>query len=153
GFVTEGGSGTGAVHAPRHRRDPADRVLTPALVGELSLAALLGAATELVGVALIATAAWLLCRAAQRPPMAALGVAIVAVRAFAITKATLRYGERLTGHDAALRLLASLRARIFAGLVGSHGGASGGAHAGRRGDAATRRGDAATRRGGAAARR
>jgi len=83
----------------------------------LLLAGLLAAATELSGVGLIATATWLIVRASGRPPMAALAVAIVAVRAFALTKGGLRYAERLAGHDAVLRVLADFRTRVFAALV------------------------------------
>ncbi|HKT04412.1 MAG TPA: thiol reductant ABC exporter subunit CydC, partial [Rugosimonospora sp.] len=82
------------------------------LVGAAGLAA----ATELAGVALLGTAAWLIARAAERPPLTALSVAIVAVRALAIGKGTLRYVERLVGHDAALRVLADLRTRVYARL-------------------------------------
>ena len=39
-----------------------------------------------------------------------LAVAAVAVRAFGVGKGLLRYVERLASHDAALRLLADLRA-------------------------------------------
>ncbi|MEV6522032.1 thiol reductant ABC exporter subunit CydD [Longispora sp. NPDC051575] len=65
------------------------------------------AATCAVG--LTATAAWLISRAAQHPPVLYLMVAVVAVRAFGIGRGVLRYTERLTGHDAALRILAKLR--------------------------------------------
>jgi ATP-binding cassette subfamily C protein CydC len=85
-------------------------------VGKLVLAALLSAATDLSGLGLLATATWLISRAAQRPPIVALTVAIVAVRGLAIAKGTLRYLERLAGHDAALRVLARLRTRIYARL-------------------------------------
>jgi ATP-binding cassette subfamily C protein CydC len=88
-------------------------------VRRLILAALLAAATELSGLALVTTAAWLIARASQQPPIVALTVAIVAVRAFAISKGTLRYVERLAGHDAALGILARLRTRVFAALVDS----------------------------------
>ncbi|QSB16048.1 thiol reductant ABC exporter subunit CydC [Natronosporangium hydrolyticum] len=85
--------------------------------GRLLLAGLLAAGTELAGLALLATATWLLVTAAGQPPLAALTVAIAAVRGFAVARGTLRYAERLTGHDAVLRLLASVRARIFAVLA------------------------------------
>jgi ATP-binding cassette subfamily C protein CydC len=85
-------------------------------VRKLLLAALLAAATDLAGLGLLATATWLIARAAQQPPIVALSVAIVAVRALAIAKGTLRYLERLAGHDAALRVLARLRTRVFAAL-------------------------------------
>ncbi len=82
----------------------------------LVLAAFVAAATDLAGVGLLATAAWLIARASQRPALTALSVAIVAVRTLAIAKGTLRYVERLVGHDAALRVLADLRTRVYARL-------------------------------------
>ncbi|MDX3190550.1 thiol reductant ABC exporter subunit CydC [Streptomyces sp. MN03-5084-2B] len=80
-------------------------------------AALLGAAAELAALALMATAAWLLLRAAERPPLAALTVAIVAVRTLALLRGGLRYAERLAGHDVVLRWLGSLRTRVYQALV------------------------------------
>jgi ATP-binding cassette subfamily C protein CydC len=68
-------------------------------------------------VALMATATWLLMTAAGQPPITALTVAIVSVRALAIGRGTLRYLERLAGHDAVLRIVTELRARIFAHLI------------------------------------
>ena len=74
---------------------------------------LLGAGTGRLGIALLATSAWLISRAAQHPSVVALGVAIIGVRFFAISAALFRYGERLVGHDAALRALADLRVRVY----------------------------------------
>ncbi|MFC5747571.1 thiol reductant ABC exporter subunit CydC [Actinomadura rugatobispora] len=82
----------------------------------LVAAGLAGVAAELCGLGLIAAAAWLIARAAQQPGMAALGLAVVAVRAFAVGKGSLRYVERLAGHDVALRALAELRGRVFDAL-------------------------------------
>lgn len=61
----------------------------------------------------MATSAWLLSRAAQHPSESALAVAIVLVQLFALSRGFLRYGERLIGHDAAFRVLAAQRIRIF----------------------------------------
>ncbi|MEU8194100.1 thiol reductant ABC exporter subunit CydC [Microbispora amethystogenes] len=83
----------------------------------LVLAALAGSAADLAGVALIASAAWLITRAAEQPPLAALSVAIVAVRAFATTRGIFRYGERLAGHDVALRAQAGTRERLYRALI------------------------------------
>lgn len=80
-------------------------------------AGLLAAATELAGLALMATATWLLMSAAGRPPLDRLTVAIVAVRALAISRGVLRYTERLAGHDAVLRMITDVRARVFATLA------------------------------------
>jgi thiol reductant ABC exporter CydC subunit len=73
----------------------------------------LGAAAAASGVALLATSAWLISRAAQRPSVVALGLAIIGVRFFAISRAVWRYAERLVGHDTALRLLADMRVRVY----------------------------------------
>src|SRR5690606_10274918 len=83
----------------------------------LIAAGLLAAAAELAALGLLATATWLLVSAAGQPPLAALTVAIVSVRALAIGRGPLRYAERLTGHDAVLRILAVVRQRLFAALA------------------------------------
>ncbi|MEU8200962.1 thiol reductant ABC exporter subunit CydC [Streptosporangium sp. NPDC049046] len=85
--------------------------------GRLALAAAAGAAAELAGLGLIGSAAWLITRAAEQPPLAALSVAIVGVRAFATTKGVFRYGERLAGHDVALRAQATTRERLYRALI------------------------------------
>ncbi len=87
--------------------------------GRLVLAAVAGTAAEVCGLGLVAAAAWLIARAAQQPTMAALSLAIVAVRGFALGKGGLRYVERLAGHDVALRALAELRGRVFDALAAS----------------------------------
>lgn len=80
-------------------------------------AGLLAAATEFAGLALMATATWLLMSAAGQPPLDRLTVAIVAVRALAISRGVFRYTERLAGHDAVLRMITDVRARVFATLA------------------------------------
>jgi ATP-binding cassette, subfamily C, bacterial CydC len=80
-------------------------------------AALLGAGAELAALALMATAAWLLLRAAERPPLGALTVAIVAVRSLALLRGGLRYAERLAGHEVVLRWLGILRTRVYQALA------------------------------------
>jgi ATP-binding cassette, subfamily C, bacterial CydC len=89
--------------APRRRR--------------LALALLLSVLADLAGVALMATAAWLIARAAERPAYDALAVAIVAVRALAIGRGALRYVERLVGHDVTLEAQGGLRVRIYRALA------------------------------------
>ncbi|WP_157438388.1 thiol reductant ABC exporter subunit CydC [Actinomadura latina] len=98
--------------------------MRPQLV-RLAGAGLAGAAAELCGLGLVASAAWLVARAAQRPELAALSLAIVAVRGFALAKGSLRYVERLAGHDAALRALAELRGRVFDALAAARPSARG----------------------------
>ncbi|SPL89343.1 Transport ATP-binding protein CydC [[Actinomadura] parvosata subsp. kistnae] len=90
-------------------------------------AVLAGSAADLAGLGLIAAAAWLITRAAEQPPLAALSVAIVATRAFATGKGVFRYAERLTGHDVALRAQAGTREQLYEALIPPqrprHGGA------------------------------
>jgi thiol reductant ABC exporter CydC subunit len=81
----------------------------------LSTTLAVGAAAAAIG--LLATSGYLISRAAQRPPILMLMVAIVGVRAFGITRAVLKYGERLSSHDLALRQLARLRLRFYRGLA------------------------------------
>ncbi|WP_328606525.1 thiol reductant ABC exporter subunit CydC [Amycolatopsis sp. NBC_00345] len=96
-------------------------------IPRLLRAALLAAGAELSGLALTGTAAWLLLRAAERPPLAALTVAVIAVRVFALLRGGLRYAERLAGHEVVLRHLAELRTRVYEALlphrVARHSGA------------------------------
>lgn len=77
----------------------------------------LGSLATLSGAALTATAAWLITRSAEQPPVMMLMVAIVAVRTFGLGRPVFRYAERLVSHDAAFRELAERRARIYDVLV------------------------------------
>jgi thiol reductant ABC exporter CydC subunit len=76
-------------------------------------ASLLGAGAIGASIALMATSAWLISRAAQHPAEASLTLAIVGVQLFGLSRSFLRYAERLVGHDAALRVLADLRVRVY----------------------------------------
>jgi thiol reductant ABC exporter CydC subunit len=104
--------------------------LTRPVVGRLVLATLLGAGALGAGIGLIATSAWLISRASQRPPESALAIAIVAVQFFGLSRGLFRYEQRLIGHDAAFRSLAALRTRSYdrlerlapAGLIAFRGG-------------------------------
>ena len=75
--------------------------MTPA---RIALSAGLGALAVGFGVALMATAGYLISRAAEQPPILALGTTIVAVRFFGLGRPLLRYLDRLASHDLALRL-------------------------------------------------
>jgi len=77
------------------------------------LATVLGAGAIAADIGLIGTAAWLISRASQHPNESHLAVAIVAVQFFGLTRGFLRYEERLVGHDAAFRLLADLRVKVY----------------------------------------
>ena len=73
----------------------------------------LGAITVCLGVALMATAGYLISRAAEQPPILSLTVTIVAVRFFALSRPLGRYLERLASHDLAFRALQRIRTRFY----------------------------------------
>ncbi|MEZ3160499.1 thiol reductant ABC exporter subunit CydC [Microbacterium sp. BWT-B31] len=80
-------------------------------------AVLSGLGTAASAIALLAASAWLITRAAEQPALLYLSAAIVAVRAFALGRGVFRYLERLTGHEAALAQLATVRAGLVRRLV------------------------------------
>ena len=99
-------------------RDPLLRLLALAfgsrpLRGRLLLAVAAGAAATGCGVALLAVSGFLLARASQHPSILAISAAVVAVRALSAGRGVSRYLERLASHDAAFRILADVRVRIY----------------------------------------
>jgi ATP-binding cassette subfamily C protein CydC len=84
------------------------RLLLAIGLGVLSL----GSALALAGVS-----AWLITRAWQMPPVLHLTVAVVTVRALAISRGVLGYCERLASHDTVLRAAGSVRERLYARLA------------------------------------
>src|SRR6201982_510272 len=100
------------------RYDPLLRLLRMAcgsrpLRGRLLLAVAAGAAATGCGVALLAVSGFLLARASQHPGLLAISAAVVAVRALSAGRGVSRYLERLASHDAAFRVLARVRVRIY----------------------------------------
>jgi len=85
--------------------------------GQVGLAVLLGAAAVASAIGLLATSGYLIVRAAERPGILSLTIAIVGVRTFGIARALLRYAERLVTHDLAFRQLADLRRTFYARLA------------------------------------
>ncbi|MEP9363802.1 thiol reductant ABC exporter subunit CydD [Nocardioides sp. CN2-186] len=83
----------------------------------LLLPTLLGGLASASGVALTATAGWLIVKASYEPGILTLLVAIVAVRAFGIARPALRYAERLRSHDVVLRMLADRRVEVYDAVV------------------------------------
>ncbi|MHA6797851.1 thiol reductant ABC exporter subunit CydD [Bounagaea algeriensis] len=104
-------AGVSDVDGPRRRR--VRRLLTPRAFAGIAL----GALSLLSGLALTATSAWLIARASQQPPIMSLTVAVVGVRTFALSRAVLRYVERVVSHDAAFRLSGRLREQLWRALV------------------------------------
>lgn len=88
---------------------PSRRRFAPALLS--------GVGTAASAIALLAASAWLIARAAEQPLVMYLSVAVVGVRAFALSRGVFRYLERLSGHDAALHQLAGVRADLVRDIV------------------------------------
>lgn len=87
--------------------------LADAPPSRVALAVVLGALTVAFGVGLMATAGYLITRAAEQPAILSLMTAIVAVRFFGLARPLARYLERLASHDLALRVLRRVRVRVY----------------------------------------
>jgi thiol reductant ABC exporter CydC subunit len=90
--------------------------LAAPLSGSIGLAVLLGVLTVGSGIGLMATSAYLISAAALHPSVAALGVAIVGVRFFGISRGIWRYLERYVSHYVTFGLLARLRVWFYAAI-------------------------------------
>jgi thiol reductant ABC exporter CydC subunit len=77
---------------------------------------ILGTLAAAFGIALMATAGYLISRAAEHPPILELGVAIVAVRFFGIARPVARYFDRLVSHDLALGALGRIRSSFYGAI-------------------------------------
>ncbi|GAA3940478.1 thiol reductant ABC exporter subunit CydC [Pseudoclavibacter caeni] len=78
---------------------------------------LFGVASAACAIGLTWASGYLISASALRPPILTLMAVIVTVRAFALGRAALRYGERMVSHDAAFRMLARLRVGVFERLI------------------------------------
>ncbi|MBU0554285.1 ATP-binding cassette domain-containing protein, partial [Myxococcota bacterium] len=83
----------------------------------LSAALLLGTGAIGASVGLMGVAGALIVTAAAGPPLAALQMMILGVRALGTLRGPLRYAERLITHDLSFALTGWLRARVFEGLA------------------------------------
>ncbi len=92
----------------RLAQPPAGRFLPGLIWGVLSAVA---------AVSLLAVSGWLIVSASIVDSLVPLSVAVVGVRFFAVSRAVFRYLERLAGHDAALRRLASTRSDMVHSLI------------------------------------
>jgi ATP-binding cassette, subfamily C, bacterial CydC len=82
----------------------------------MAAAVALGSFTILASVGLMGTSGYLISRAALRPPILDLMLAIVAVRFFGLGRAAVRYAERIVSHDLTFRLLLRLRCWLYGRL-------------------------------------
>lgn len=92
----------------RLAQPPVGRFVPGLIWGLLSAAA---------AVSLLAVSGWLIVSASIVDSLVPLSIAVVGVRFFAVSRAVTRYLERLSGHDAALRQLASTRADMVRRLI------------------------------------
>jgi len=79
----------------------------------MALAVLLGVVTVGVGVGLMGTSAWLISKAALHVSIADLGVAVVGVRFFGLSRGVFRYLERYVSHKTTFTLLARFRVWFY----------------------------------------
>ncbi len=88
------------------------KLLSPFWV-RILLSILLGFATIITGIGLMATSAYIISAAALYPSIADLQVAIIGVRFFGLSRGVFRYLERLVSHDVTFRLLAGWRVWFY----------------------------------------
>ncbi len=73
----------------------------------------LAIATIATGIGLLSTSGYLISRAAQRPMLVDLFIVTAAVRFFGISRAVVRYTERLVSHDLVFRILSEMRSQLY----------------------------------------
>lgn len=86
-----------------------------------ALSLLLGVTALSAAIALGGTAAWLIARASQQPPVLYLTVAATSVRLFGVSRALARYLSRLASHKVALTGMDSLRNNLYDELAAAPG--------------------------------
>jgi ATP-binding cassette subfamily C protein CydC len=85
-------------------------------MSRLVVGRVLGVLSQLAAIGLLLASAWLIVRAAEQPPVLYLMVAIVSVRFFGLSRAALRYAERLLTHDAAFERVTEARIAVYRDL-------------------------------------
>ena len=86
-----------------------------------ALSLLLGVTALGAAIALGGTAAWLIARASQQPPVLYLTVAATSVRLFGVSRALARYLSRLASHKVALTGMDNLRNNLYDELATAPG--------------------------------
>jgi ATP-binding cassette, subfamily C, bacterial CydC len=77
------------------------------------LAILLATGTVLAGIGLMTSSGYLISRAAERPMIVDLFMVTAAVRFFGISRAVVRYFERVVSHDLTFRILLKIRTTFY----------------------------------------
>jgi ATP-binding cassette, subfamily C, bacterial CydCD len=76
-------------------------------------ALILAVGTILAGIGLMSTSGYLISRAAQRPMIVDLFIVTAGVRFFGISRAVVRYFERVVSHDLTFKILLSMRTQLY----------------------------------------
>ncbi len=76
-------------------------------------AVLLATGTILAGIGLMSTSGYLISRAAQRPMIVDLFMVTAGVRFFGISRAVVRYFERVVSHDLTFKILLAMRMNFY----------------------------------------
>jgi ATP-binding cassette subfamily C protein CydC len=79
----------------------------------IALAIFLGVLTVATNTGLLATAAYLISAAARHPLLIELTAAIYLVRVFGVSRAFVRYAERIVSHNVTFKLLGSVRSNLY----------------------------------------
>ena len=79
----------------------------------IALGVFLGVLTVAANTGLLATAAYLISAAARHPLLIELTAAIYLVRVFGVSRAFVRYAERIVSHNVTFKLLGSLRSNLY----------------------------------------
>lgn len=111
-YTNEPQNGDVASHVKLSQMVRLFKLLSP-FWARIFLSILLGFATIISGVGLMATSAYIISAAALHPSIADLQVAIVGVRFFGLSRGVFRYLERLVSHDVTFRLLARWRVWFY----------------------------------------
>ena len=86
---------------------------------ELIPAVVAGSVTMIASITLTVVSAWLITKAWEMPPVMDLTVAVTAVRALGISRAVVRYIERIVSHDLALKAASRARSNAYQRLASS----------------------------------
>lgn len=84
---------------------------------QMTVSVIWGILTGISAVALLATSAWLITKAAEQVPIMYLSLAVVGVRLFALSRAVFRYVDRLYGHNVVFAQIPTLRLGLFSRLL------------------------------------
>jgi ATP-binding cassette subfamily C protein CydC len=80
---------------------------------QFTVALLIACGTILAGIGLMTTSGYLISRAAQRPLIVDLFMVTAGVRFFGISRAVIRYFERIVSHDLTFKILHSMRNHLY----------------------------------------